>query len=128
MLSSSKKRYLFAIYELGSDGREVRSKDIAASLQIKRPSVSRMLNFLAEDGMIEKESYGTVHFTDEGARMANKLYTNYLILCSFFFEQLHVSAENSRCDAIFCLCDLSEESFEKMSAIVLKTNSDHYHT
>nr|WP_319487748.1 metal-dependent transcriptional regulator [uncultured Caproiciproducens sp.] len=120
MLSSSKKRYLFAIYELGFDGREVRCKDIAASLQVKRPSVSKMLNFLTEDGIIEKECYGSVHFTDEGARMANKLYTNYLLLCTFFFEQLHVSAENSRHDAIFSLCDLSDESIEHFSEIVLK--------
>lgn len=121
MLSSSKKRYLFAIYELGSDGREVRCKEIAASLQVKRPSVSKMLNFLAKDGMIEKECYGAVHFTDDGARMANKLYTNYLLLCTFFFKHLHVSAENARRDAIFSLCDLSDESIENLSEFVLKT-------
>lgn len=120
MLSSSKKRYLFAIYELGSDGREVHCKDIAASLQVKRPSVSKMLNFLAEEGMVEKECYGSVHFTDEGARIANQLFTNYLILCTFFFEQLHVSAENARHDAIFSLCELSDESIENFSEIVLK--------
>lgn len=111
---------MFAIYGLGSDGREVRCKDIAASLQVKRPSVSRMLNFLAEDGMIEKEYYGSVHFTDKGTRVANKLYTNYLILCTFFFEHLHISAENTRHNVIFSLCDLSDESIENLSEIVLK--------
>ena len=118
MLSSSKKRYLFMIYELGCEGREVHCKDIAASLKVKRPSVSKMLNFLSEDGLVDREYYGTVHFTDEGARMANQLYTNYLILCTFFFDQLDVSAENARRDAIFLLCDLSDESMEKISQVV----------
>ena len=74
MISSSKKRYLFAIYELASDGKEVRCKDIAVSLKVKRPSVSKMLHFLAEDGLIDKEHYGTVHFTDLGICFGNQLF------------------------------------------------------
>ena len=44
MLSAAKKRYLFAIYELGQTGKPIRSKDIASSLKLKPPSVSKMLN------------------------------------------------------------------------------------
>ena len=54
MLSATKKRYLFAIYELGQNGKAVRCKDVASSLKIKPPSVSKMLNALSEDGLIEK--------------------------------------------------------------------------
>ena len=63
MLSAAKKRYLFAIYELGQTGKPIRSKDIASSLKLKPPSVSKMLNALSEDDLIEKEFYGTVTFT-----------------------------------------------------------------
>ena len=55
MLSAAKKRYLFAIYELGQTGKPIRSKDIASSLKLKPPSVSKMLNALSEDDLIEKE-------------------------------------------------------------------------
>ena len=78
MLSSGKKRYLFIIHELGQNGNAVHSKDIASSLSVKQPSVSKMLNSLAEDGLIEKEYYGAATFTPEGARLSNKLYTDYL--------------------------------------------------
>ena len=74
MLSAAKKRYLFAIYELGQTGKPIRSKDIASSLKLKPPSVSKMLNALSEDDLIEKEFYGTVTFTQSGAAMANQLY------------------------------------------------------
>ena len=67
MLSAAKKRYLFAIYELGQTGKPIRSKDIASSLKLKPPSVSKMLNALSEDDLIEKEFYGTVTFTQSGA-------------------------------------------------------------
>ena len=123
MISSSKKRYLFAIYELASDGKEVRCKDIAVSLKVKRPSVSKMLHFLAEDGLIDKEHYGTVHFTDLGICVGNQLYTNYLLLYALFHENLQVSRENARRDAIVCLCELSEECVGKVSVVKSKTSS-----
>ncbi|MFR2562365.1 MAG: metal-dependent transcriptional regulator [Anaeromassilibacillus sp.] len=82
MLSSGKKRYLFIIHELGQNGNAVHSKDIASSLSVKQPSVSKMLNALAEDGLIEKEY--TAPQPHAGGRASNKLYTDYLLLFSFF--------------------------------------------
>ena len=120
MLSGSKKRYLFAIYELGRDGRPVRSKDIASSLNIKPPSVSKMLNSLLEDGFIEKEFYGTVLLTQAGISAANQLYTDYLTLYAFFHNELKVDGADARKDAIVCLCELSQPSREKISALILK--------
>ncbi len=119
MFSSCKKRYLFAIYELGFDGREVHCKDIARSLGIKCPSASKMLKAIALEGLIDKEYYGTVRFTARGVRIANELYTRYLLLYAFFSETLQVSPENARRDAIFSLCDLSEESIDKISGVTL---------
>ena len=82
MLSAAKKRYLFAIYELGQTGKPIRSKDIASSLKLKPPSVSKMLNALSEDDLIEKEFYGTVTFTQSGAAMANQLYMDLRFLAN----------------------------------------------
>lgn len=119
LLSSGKKRYLFIIHELGQNGNAVHSKDIASSLSVKQPSVSKMLNALAEDGLIEKEYYGAATFTPEGARLSNKLYTDYLLLFSFFRKQLGLSESDSRHDAIVCLCDLSDAGVQRMASAVL---------
>ena len=119
LLSSGKKRYLFIIHELGQNGNAVHSKDIASSLSVKQPSVSKMLNALAEDGLIEKEYYGAATFTPEGARLSNKLYTVYLLLFSFFRKQLGLSESDARHDAIVCLCDLSDAGVQRMASAVL---------
>lgn len=119
MLSSAKKRYLFSIYELGQSGNEVLSKDIASSLGVKRPSASKMLNTLADEGLIEKEYYGTVQFTQAGARLANKLYTNYLLLHAYFLDILGIPPADARKDSILCLCELSENGIERISSLIL---------
>ena len=120
MLSASKKRYLFAIYTLGQDGSDVQSKDIAAALGVKRPSTSKMLKILAEeDGLIEKEYYGTVQFTPEGLRLANTLYTSFELLYAFFTKELGTGDDAARQDALACLCGLSQESLERIAQRVL---------
>ena len=119
MLSAAKKRYLFAIYELGQTGKPIRSKDIASSLKLKPPSVSKMLNALSEDDLIEKEFYGTVTFTQSGAVMANQLYMDYLTLFAFFHQALEIPEFHARKDAILCLCDLSEPSRKKIASVIL---------
>lgn len=119
LLSSAKKRYLLAIYELGEQGNQVHSKDIANALKVKCPSTSKMLKALSEEELIDKEYYGTVRFTPQGAQLANQLYTRYLLLNSFFQTTLQTDALSARQDAILCLCELSDSSIEKLSSIVL---------
>ena len=119
MLSHAKKKYLFFLYELGSNGNEVRSRDLAACLQVKRPSVSKMLTALREEGLIEKEYYSTIRFTQAGARISNALYTDYLLLNAFFQEKLGVSKENARQDAITGVCSFTDEGLQKLTAHML---------
>ena len=114
-LSPSQKRYLIAAYALGKDGTEVRSRDIAEFLDVKRPSVSRMLQSLAESGMIEKEYYGTVRFTKQGIRTAAALYAEYLLLSGYFQEQFRFSKPAAENDAVACLCRLSEEGLDHLT-------------
>ena len=118
MITSAQKRYLFAIYKLGENGNAVYSKDIAAALHVKRPSVSKMLDIPAQAGFIDKEYYGTVRLTKEGAVLANTLYTRYLLLHSFFTAHLGVPEDDAIADALVCLCDLSENSIERIAGFV----------
>lgn len=119
MLSSAKKKYLFAICKLGLDGNRVQSSDIASFLQVKRPSVSKMLKALSDDGLIEKEYYGKIAFTRLGLQIANGLYTNYLLLFEYFSKWLYLSEKNAAHDALICICDFSDEGVEKHISILL---------
>ena len=117
-LSSAKKRYLFTIYELAEGRKEIYSKDIALSLNVKPPSASKMLGSLAEDGFIQKESYSKIRLTKKGEELGYLLYTNYRLLYAFFANHLNVSHQNARKDALLCLSELSDASFQRITAIV----------
>lgn len=120
MLSSAKKRYLLAAYELGEDSDQgVRSKDIAKKLHVQRPSASKMIHVLCDEGLFHKEYSGKVYVTAQGFRYANRLYTDYLLLFEYFAGRLSIREENARKDAMTCLCDLSEEDRQSLISLVL---------
>ena len=120
LLSATQKRYLFAIGKLGLEGNEVVSKDIAAYLGVKRPSASKMLTVLTENGLIEKEYYGKVLLTQQGLRLANGLYTNYMLLYEYFHTYLGVGEADSEHDALSCVCELSPDGLQRMASHALQ--------
>ena len=114
-LSSAAMRYLLVIYELSDGGKPVRSVDIARALEVSPASVVHMMGVLAGEGLVLKRHYGQVQLTAEGIRASNQLYTKCTILESFLLQELDVSRETARQDAVACLCSLSEESIERVS-------------
>jgi DtxR family Mn-dependent transcriptional regulator len=120
MLTPTKKKYLFIIYELGMNGGKVRSVDIANALNIKKASVSSMLPALIDEDLIERhEEDGSVVFTKRGAVFASGLYVKYLTLFTFFREKLGSSEKSARHDAVICLCSLTDENTENMTNYIL---------
>ena len=124
MLSATKKKYLFTIYELGNNGGSVRSVDIARTLGVKKASVSNMLPSLIEKNMISKYDNGIILLTSDGAKYASSLYLKYLTFYEFFSVKLGGSKENARKDAIICLGSLSDENTENITDYILKETSD----
>ena len=122
MLFSTKKKYMFIIYELSNKGDIVRGIDISKALGVKKASVSLMLPNLVEENLIERARDGSIILTKEGAVFASELYLKYLTLYQFFREKLRSSTENARADAICCLCSLSDENTKSMTDFIL--NSD----
>lgn len=120
MLSSSSTRYLLAIYELSNGGAAVRSVDIANLLQVSRASVVKCLKKLVEEGLIQKEYYGNVQFMPLGVREANRIYTEYTLLFTYFSQGLRLSTASARNDAIAALCYFSEEGKEVLMQRALK--------
>jgi len=63
-------RYLLVLDDLCREGRGVRSVEIAARMNVSKPSAHSMLQNLCQAGLVEKERYGTVFLTPEGRRAA----------------------------------------------------------
>ncbi len=69
-LSASAIRYLLVIRSFSLDGGGVRSALIADKLGVSRPSVHKMMESLGKAGLIHKNGYGAVFFTEEGEGLA----------------------------------------------------------
>lgn len=89
-LSASLEDYLEAVYQTIRDRRVARTKDIAAHLNVRMPSVTVALRLLAARNLIEHEPYGVIHLTPEGERAAAKLDRTHSILRSFLHEVLSI--------------------------------------
>lgn len=124
MLSSTKKKYMFVIYELSNKGNAVRSIDVSKALGVKKASVSLMLPNLVEINLIERALDGSILLTKDGALYASELYLKYLTLFQFFREKLKSSAESARADAICCLCSLTDENTKGMTEFILNSESE----
>lgn len=124
MLSSTKKKYMFVIYELSNKGNTVRCIDVSKALGVKKASVSLMLPNLVEINLIERALDGSILLTKDGALYASELYLKYLTLFQFFREKLKSSAESARADAICCLCSLTDENTKGMTEFILNSESE----
>ena len=110
MLTPTKKKYLLSIYELEQKKAVVRSVDVARAIHVSKATVSCMLSALADDGLIEKDTYGILELTDKGEKIAEVLSEAYRFIYLFFVKSLKSSHESAKEDAIACVCSLTDEN------------------
>ena len=120
MLTKSQKRYLFAIYRLGQNGRPVKSADVAKIVGVSKASTVKMTQKLTEEGYIVKEPYMEISITQKGIKAANELYTPSVILCDFLAESVGVDESTADADAVAMVSHLSEGTVEKLVKFALE--------
>ena len=120
MLTHSQKKYLFAIYKLGQNGRPVKSADVAKIVGVSKASTVKMTQKLTEEGYIVKEPYMEISITQKGIKAANELYTPSVILCDFLAESVGVDESTADTDAVAMVSHLSEETVEKLVKFALE--------
>ena len=101
-LSASLEDYLEVIFDLTSESKVARSKDIAESLDVARSSVTGALKLLKEKRLVNYKPYGYVTLTDAGRKAASEIAKKHEILKSFFVDVLGIktsSAQQAACQA-----------------------------
>jgi len=101
-LSASLEDYLEAILNVADSSGIARSKDIAESLGVAKPSVTGALKLLAEKGLVNYKPYGCVTLTQSGAAQAAKVAKKHDIIETFFMDILgvgHSVAHPAACKA-----------------------------
>jgi Mn-dependent DtxR family transcriptional regulator len=92
-MSSAHEDYLEAIVQLGGDNQDVRSIDIAAKLDVSKPSVNRAIKNLKAAGMVEQQHYGNVSLTKKGLNYAQSVLDRHHVIYHFLIDVLGVDPE-----------------------------------
>lgn len=120
-LCAGQCRYLITLYHLSSRSNIVRSVDIARTLSVTRPSVSRMLKCMAEQGIIEPDFSTGVKLTAEGRNHAEKLSERFNDVYDFFMDILKLDRDEAYEQSIQFLASFPEHTVRRLSAVTRNT-------
>ena len=84
MPSQTAEDYLERIYELIESKGYARVADIAVSLGIAQPTVTRMVQKLGGEGYLDYERYRGMNLTNKGRAVAEKIRRRHRTLAAFF--------------------------------------------
>lgn len=79
-LHESAEMYLETIYLLSQQRDSVRSIDVAEHMGYSKPSISRAVGLLKKGGYLEVDKDGFLTLTEEGSRVAGKVYERHTVL------------------------------------------------
>ncbi|MFB6193834.1 MAG: metal-dependent transcriptional regulator [Halobaculum sp.] len=119
MLSDVMEDYLKAIYVLQSEtGPPVATSDIADRLGKTPPTVTSMVEKLADRELVTREKYKGVELTEQGERIALEVLRHHRLLEAYLAEQLDYSWDEVHAEADALEHHISEE-FERRVAETL---------
>lgn len=112
-IQESAENYLETILMLKEERGAVRSIDIARKMDFSKPSISRAMSLLRENGYITMDKEGLIDLTDAGMEIASRIYERHRLLCKWLVA-LGVSPETASEDACRIEHDVSDETFQKI--------------
>ncbi len=121
-MQESGEMYLETIYVLSQKSSSVRSIDVAEHMGFSKPSVSRAVGLLKQDGLLWVDEYGYLKLTEEGTRKASQIYERHTVL-SRLLRNLGVDEETASEDACRIEHYISDKSFDAIKAHMAKYGS-----
>ena len=118
-LLESGEMYLETILILTIRDQTVRSIDIAKHMGFSKPSVSRAVGRLKEQGYITVDPEGYILLTDGGRAIAEKIYERHRVLTALLMR-LGVDEQTAAEDACKIEHDISDETFAAVKRHVEK--------
>ena len=120
-LQESGEMYLETIHVLSKTNPHVRSIDISEHMGYSKPSVSRAVSILKQDGYIQVDHDGFITLTDSGRTVAEKIFERHTLLSGILIR-LGVSPETAADDACRIEHAISDESFNAIKRNIQQTN------
>ena len=112
-LKESGEMYLETILLLARQKAYVRAIDVVEEMGFSKPSVSRALAKLREEGFLLVGDDGHLSLTDSGRALAEKIYERHTVLTAIL-TQLGVDSETAAADACKIEHVISDATFAAM--------------
>ena len=120
MISKALEEYLKTMYILQVQGKELRVTDIASQMNISKPSVTKAINSLKENGLVDYETYGKIELTENGNDLAKKILEAYDISYVFFKDVLGLDDEASKREAEKLKLTMEDNTINNLAKYVHK--------
>ena len=118
-IQESGEMYLETIYVLSQKSNAVRAIDIGEHMGYSKPSVSRALGLLKEEGLVRKNEDGFIKLTEAGSILAKRIYERHTVL-SKMFTILGVDEKTATDDACRIEHYISDTAFEAVKKYMEK--------
>ena len=110
-LQESGEMYLETLYILSMKDEAVRPLDVATYMGFSKPSVTRGMHILKDNGYVESDKDGHLHLTEKGLAVARETYERHTLLTKYFVH-LGVPEDIAAADACKIEHDISDVTFE----------------
>ncbi len=120
-LLESGEMYLETIYVLSQNQENVRSIDVANYTGYSKPSVSRAVNLLKDNGYININDDGFITLEPSGREVAERIYERHTLLTNLLCA-IGVSEKTASADACKMEHVISNETFEKIKEHLMNKN------
>ena len=118
-IQESAENYLEAILVLTQRNGQVRSIDVAHYTGFSKPSISRAVGLLRDNGYVSIDQNGLLGLTEAGLKIAETIYERHTVLTDLL-TKLGVSPETAAEDACRIEHVISAETFDKLKEHVRK--------
>ena len=118
-IQESAENYLEAILILMQKNGQVRSIDVAHYTGFSKPSISRAVGLLRDNGYVSIDQNGLLGLTEAGLKIAETIYERHTVLTELL-TILGVSPETAAEDACRIEHVISAETFDKLKEHVRK--------
>ena len=119
-LQESGEMYLETILVLSERMPHVRSIDVCEEMGYSKPSVSRAMSILRNNGYVIMDDNGYLHLTESGMEVATKIYDRHNTL-SAFLASIGVEEETAAEDACRIEHVISDETMAAIKSFMAKS-------
>lgn len=124
-MKESAQNYLETILLLEKSNGVVRSIDVAKTLGVTKPSVSRAMGKLKDAGLIEMDENNKIVFTKKGKKEAEAILEKHETVMQFLMMTTDVSEEVAREDAAKISYAMGDEVYAGVIGFIKQVEEYH---